>query len=80
MASIITPSSAPWRSSPTSRRSRKSCSGAVARSNTARNCAPRSAAEPLPVVAAMRLSAASTSRSVSVACAACVPRSAASVA
>ena len=79
IASIITPSSAPWRNSPTSRRTRNSCSAAVARANSACSSALRSTAEPFPVVAAMRPSVASTSRKASSGCGAGAPRSAASV-
>jgi hypothetical protein len=79
-ASSITPSSAPWRNSPMSRRTRKSCSAAVARSNKARRVALRAAVEPLPAVAATAPSAASASPSVSCGSGAGVPRSVPSVA
>ena len=69
-ASTITPSSAPWRSSPTSSRTRKSCSPSVARPNTFLSSRNRSPAAPFPRIASSRWNAASTSASVSVASAA----------
>ena len=80
IASSITPSSAPWRNSPMSRRTRKSCSAAVARAKRSRRRALRAAAEPLPAVAATAPSAASASPSVSPGSVVGVPRSAPSVA
>ena len=80
MASSITPSRAPWRSSPTRRRTRKSCSAAVARANRAWSNPLRAAAEPLPAVVATAASAASTSRRDSDGALAGAPRSAESVA
>ncbi len=70
IASSITPSSAPCRSSPVSRRRRKSCSASVARPNSAASRSTRRCAEPLPDVVATSPSAASTSATVSPACAA----------
>ena len=60
-ASSITPSSAPWRSSPVSSRCRNCCSSAVAAPNRASSCAARRAVEPAPEVAASASSRASTS-------------------
>ncbi len=64
-ASTMTPSSAPWRSSPVSSRKRKSRSSAVARDNNERSSSERRRADPLPVVAANSPSAESTSPTVS---------------
>ncbi len=61
IASIITPASAPCRSSPTSSRSRNSCSSRVARPNSVRSAVARRALEPLPRIAASSLSSRSTS-------------------
>ncbi len=47
-ASVITPSSAPWRSSPESKRTRNRCSSAVAAPNSSPTCRLRSAADPFP--------------------------------
>ena len=62
-ASVITPSSAPWRSSPDSSPTRNRCSSAVARPNSSPTSALRAAAEPFPDTAPMAESAASTSLS-----------------
>src|SRR2546426_3182918 len=61
-ASTMIPSSAPWRSSPVSSRTRKSFSSVVAPANSVRSRALRDAAEPFPPVEARRASVASTSR------------------
>ena len=61
-ASTITPSSAPWRSSPPSTRHSNCCSGSVARPNTSVSSARRAALTPLPDIEARRSIAASTSR------------------
>ncbi len=53
IASVITPTSAPWRSSPASSRTRKSCSGSVASANSARNASARSAPAPAPRMTAI---------------------------
>ena len=54
-ASTSTPSSAPWRSSPNSRRTRKSCSSAVAPGRGARAAAvSRAAADPAPLTCERR--------------------------
>src|ERR687898_787515 len=60
-ASVTSPSNAPWRSSPTSRRRSRSCSGAVAAPSSARSSAARAACEPGPLRPAGRSSGASTS-------------------
>ncbi len=65
IASSITPSSAPWRSSPTRSRTRNSCSSRVARAKSSPSWRARSAAEPLPFVVASAASASSTARSSS---------------
>src|SRR5687767_8714137 len=62
IASIITPASAPWRSSPASRRWRNSCSSGVARPNKVVNAAARRAVEPPPRIPASSSSRRSTSR------------------
>ena len=62
-ASARTDSSAPCRSSPKSRRIRKSCSSAVARCSRSRRRRTRSTGEPRPVIAAMLLNTSSTSPS-----------------
>ena len=73
-ASVITPSSAPWRSSPDSRPTRNRCSSAVARPNSSPTSALRAAAEPFPDTAPIALNPESTSDSVSVgACAGANP-------
>ena len=73
-ASVITPSSAPWRSSPESRPTRNRCSSAVARPNSSPTSALRAAAEPFPDTAPIALNPESTSDSVSVgACAGANP-------
>jgi hypothetical protein len=64
-ASVITPSSAPWRSSPESRRIRKCCSSMVAAPITSSTSRFRSATEPGPSTAPISLKAASTPRTVS---------------
>ena len=64
-ASVITPSSAPWRSSPESRPTRNRCSSRVARPNSAPTSALRAAAEPLPDTAPIAEKPESTSLSVS---------------
>ncbi len=66
-ASVITPSSAPCRSSPASSRTRKYCSPAVARRRSSPIRRLRSAAAPLPVVKPIWRNAASTSATVIVA-------------
>ncbi len=69
-ASVITPSSAPWRSSPESRPTRNRCSSAVARPNSSPTSALRAAAEPFPDTAPIALNPESTSNRVSVGAAA----------
>ena len=64
-ASVITPSSAPWRSSPDSSRTRKYCSCAVAAPITASISRFRSATDPFPATEPIRVNASSTSRTVS---------------
>ena len=64
-ASVITPSSAPWRSSPDSSRTRKYCSLSVAAPSTSPMSRFRSAADPLPLCAPILLNASSTSPTVS---------------
>ena len=66
-ASAITPSSAPWRSSPRRRRLRNWPSGSVAAANRAPSSAWRWATEPAPVIPSTREMARSTSAMVSVA-------------
>ena len=65
-ASVMTPSSAPCRSSPESRPNKNRCSPSVARPNNEPTSALRAAAEPLPATAPMADRLASTSLSVSV--------------
>ena len=65
-ASIITPSSAPWRSSPESRPTRNRCSPAVARPNSSPTSALRAAAEPFPDTAPIASNPELTSDKVSV--------------
>ena len=65
-ASVITPSSAPWRSSPDSRPTRNRCSSRVARPNSSPTSALRAVAEPFPDTAPIAEKAESTSLSVSV--------------
>ncbi len=65
-ASVMTPSSAPWRSSPESRPNRNRCSSSVARPNSSLTSALRAAAEPFPETAPIAEKPASTSLSVSV--------------
>ena len=65
-ASVITPSSAPWRSSPESRPTRNRCSSPVARPNSSPTSALRAAAEPFPDTAPIALNPESTSDRVSV--------------
>ncbi len=65
-ASVITPSSAPCRSSPDSSPIRNRCSSAVARPNSSPTSALRAAAEPFPATAPIAENAASTSASPSV--------------
>jgi hypothetical protein len=69
-ASVITPSSAPCRSSPESRPYRNCCSVSVARPNNSLTSAFRAAVDPLPEIAPIAENPASTSLSVSVAAAA----------
>ncbi len=72
-ASSITPSRAPWRSSPTIRRTRKFCSSAVALPNSASSNSARWLADPLPLVIFSCSNTESTSRKVSVGEAAASP-------
>ena len=65
-ASVITPSSAPWRSSPDSRPTRNRCSSRVARPNSSPTSALRAAVEPFPETAPIAEKAESTSLSVNV--------------
>ena len=65
-ASVMTPSSAPWRSSPESSPNRNRCSSSVARLNSSLTSALRAAAEPFPETAPIAAKPASTSLSVSV--------------
>ena len=69
-ASVITPSSAPCRSSPDSSPKRNRCSAEVARPNSSPTSALRAAAEPFPVTAPIAAKAASTSAKPSVGAAA----------
>ncbi len=69
-ASVMTPSSAPWRSSPESRPTRNRCSSAVARPNSSPTSALRAAAEPFPATAPIAEKPESTSDRVSVGAAA----------
>ncbi len=64
-ASAITPSSAPWRSSPPTSSRRNFCSSAVARSNNASTAARRLACDPAPANSDSSANAASTSSIVS---------------
>ena len=64
-ASVITPSSAPCRSSPESSRTRKNCSSAVAALITSSTSRFRSATEPGPTTAPISLNDASTPSTVS---------------
>ena len=64
-ASVITPSSAPCRSSPDSSRTRKYCSSLVAAPITASISRFRSATDPLPATAPISVNDASTPRIVS---------------
>ena len=66
-ASTMTPSCAPWRSSPVSSATRKRCSGSVARAKSAPSASRRAACEPGPAIAPIASHAASTSLSASVA-------------
>src|SRR5690606_31229908 len=66
MASTITPSSAPCRSSPSSRRARKSCSTVVARPKSSVSSLLRSRLDPLPDIVAICSNAESTSRTARV--------------
>jgi hypothetical protein len=66
MASAITPSRAPWRSSPRRSRLRSCPSGSVARANSPVSTAWRSATDPGPVMPSMVVTARSTSATVSV--------------
>ena len=61
-ASVITPASAPWRSSPVSSRRTKSTSGSVAREKRSVSSAWRAACEPAPDVPASSVRIRSTSR------------------
>ena len=65
-ASTMTPSWAPWRSSPVSSATRKRCSGSVARAKSAASASRRAACEPGPAIAPIASHAASTSTSASV--------------
>ena len=65
-ASITSPSSAPWRSSPTTRLTRKRCSSRVARASSSLKRRNFSPTEPFPATPATRANAASTSDNVSV--------------
>ena len=65
-ASVITPSSAPCRSSPDSSPNKNRCSAAVARPNSSPTSALRAAAEPFPDTAPIAENAASTSARPSV--------------
>ena len=69
-ASVITPSRAPCRSSPDSSRTRKYCSPSVAAPSRSPISRRRSAVDPLPASAPIRVNASSTSVRVSDACAA----------
>jgi hypothetical protein len=64
-ASVITPSSAPCRSSPDSSRTRNCCSSPVAAPINSPTSRLRACADPLPATAPMWLNASSTSVSVS---------------
>ena len=64
-ASVITPSSAPCRSSPESSRTRKNCSSAVAAPITSSTSRFRSATDPGPTTAPISLNDASTPSTVS---------------
>ena len=64
-ASAITPSSAPWRSSPDSSARRKRCSRSVARPNRSASATRRAPCEPGPLSPPMCAQAASTSPTVS---------------
>ena len=66
MASAITPSSAPWRSSPRRSRPRSCPSGSVARANSPVSTAWRSATDPGPVMPSIVVTARSTSATVRV--------------
>ena len=65
-ASTMTPSCAPWRSSPVSSATRKRCSGSVARAKSAASASRRAACDPGPAIAPIASHAASTSLSASV--------------
>ena len=69
-ASVITPSRAPWRSSPDSSPARNCCSARVARPNSSPTRARRAAADPFPATAPIAEKAASTSDKLSVGAAA----------
>ena len=62
-ASTMTPSWAPWRSSPVSSATRKRCSGSVARAKSAASASRRAACDPGPAIAPIASHAASTSTS-----------------
>ena len=64
-ASVMTPSRAPWRSSPDSSRTRKYCSSAVAALSSSPTSSLRAAADPLPASAPIRVNASSTAPTVS---------------
>ena len=66
-ASTMTPSWAPWRSSPVSSATRKRCSGSVARAKSAASASRRAACDPGPAMAPIASHAASASLSESVA-------------
>ena len=66
IASAMTPSSAPWRSSPDSSRNRNACSCAVARLSSSSTSRLRAATDPFPDTEPIAVNAASTSVSVSV--------------
>ncbi len=65
-ASVMTPSSAPWRSSPESKPTRNRCSSSVARPNSSPTRALRADADPFPQTAPIAEKPASTSLRVSV--------------
>ena len=70
MASVSTPSSAPWRSSPLTRPASSRCSVGVARAISARSRPRRAVVEPAPLSAEIRSNSASTSRTCNDGCAA----------
>src|SRR5688572_11995734 len=64
-ASAMTPSSAPWRSSPRKSPTNSRCSGSVAREKSWESASRRAACEPAPEIPFSRVIAASTSRTSS---------------